>query len=146
MHGRDKIVAADLLQHIASSSGHHRLEQRFLIGERGQHQADQIGVEAAHVAADLDAAAVGQLHVEHCDLRSGCPNPGNGVGASAGLADDFDRAVGLEQLANALAHELVVVEQEHGDLFGYFVHAPMGPQIEVITKDQGPWNRRELRY
>ena len=35
--------------------------------------------------------------------------------AEPGLADDLDVALGLEQLLDAAAHDLVVVEQEHAD-------------------------------
>ena len=40
---------------------------------------------------------------------------GHRLGRGARLADDLDVVLGLEQLGDATPHDLVVVEEEHGD-------------------------------
>ena len=47
----------------------------------------------------------------------------DGLGLRAGLADDDDVTLTLEQVAQAATHDLVVVEQEHLDLFRALVRA-----------------------
>ena len=39
----DEIAAANLLQDIARRAGNHRAEERFIIGERSQHQTSDVG-------------------------------------------------------------------------------------------------------
>ena len=59
-----------------------------------------LGVAGADLAADLDAVAVGQPDVEHGHVgpqRAGCGCSASSAGA--GLADDLDVVLGLEQLA-----------------------------------------------
>ena len=72
-------------------------------------------VDRAHVAADVDAAAVGQPGVEHGDVGAQRRDPGRGLPRGAGLADDLDVAVALEQVAQPAPDDLVVVEQEDAD-------------------------------
>ena len=69
----------------------------------------------ADVAADRDAVAVGQAHVEDGDVGAQGGDAGQRLGGGAGLADDLDVVLGLQQLGDAAADDLVVVEQEHGD-------------------------------
>ena len=64
----DEVVAADLLEDVAGGAGHDRVEQGLVVGERRQHQALHLGMRRADLAAHLDAAAVGQAHVEHGDV------------------------------------------------------------------------------
>ena len=55
----------------------------------------------------------------------------------AGASGYMTKESAPEELSNALAYQLVVIEKEHRDLVGDFVHTPMGPHIKTITKDQG---------
>ena len=74
----------------------------------------------ADLAAHLDAVAVGQAHVEHGDVGLGRGDPCQGLLGRAGLADDLEVVLGLEQLAQAPPHDLVVVEQEDAVVMGRF--------------------------
>ena len=49
---------------------------------------------------------------------SGQWNPGQGLRGGGGLADHFDLVIGIQQATDALAHQLMVVEQEHTDSHG----------------------------
>ena len=71
-----------------------------------------------HVAAHRDAFAVGQPDVEDRDIGAKRRDAGHGLRGGAGLADDLDVVLGLEQLRDAPPDDLVVVEQEHGDAHG----------------------------
>ena len=64
------------------------------------------------LAADLDAVAVGQPDVEDGHIGPGRRDAPVGLLGRAGLADDREVVLGLEQLSQPAAHDLVVVEQE----------------------------------
>ena len=64
----DEVGAAHLLQHVAGGARHDRAEQGLVVGEGGQHQAGDLGMRGAELAAHLDAVAVGQAHVEDGDI------------------------------------------------------------------------------
>ena len=70
---------------------------------------------AADVAANLDTAAVGDPYIEDGDIGTGARDAVERLGGRAGLAHDFQVVFGLEQLADAAADHLVVVEQEDLD-------------------------------
>jgi len=67
------------------------------------------------VAADLDARSVGELNVEQRNVGVCERDASQRLLRRARLADHFDVVLGLEQLADATPHDLVVVEKEHGD-------------------------------
>jgi hypothetical protein len=74
--GLDQVGATHLLEQVAGRTGHDRLEQRLVVGVGGEHQAGDLGVLRAHLAAHLHAVAVGQTDVEHRHLRAGWPGCG----------------------------------------------------------------------
>ena len=61
------------------------------------------------------AVAVGQPHVEDGDVGPGRRDPGERPLGGVGFADDLDVVLGVEQLPDPAADDLVVVEQEHAD-------------------------------
>jgi hypothetical protein len=95
--------------------GDHGIEQRLVVGERRQHETRELGVARHELAADLHPAAVGQLHVQHGDVGSAQRDALEGLHRGGGLADHLQARSGLEQVAHAAAHDLVVVEQEDPD-------------------------------
>ncbi len=66
-------------------------------------------------AAHLDAGPVGQARVEDRHIGLERRNASDRCGSGAGLAHDLDLGVGLQELAQPHADELVVIEQEHAD-------------------------------
>ena len=111
----DEVVAADVLEHVARGAGHDRVEERLVVGVRREHQAARVGHLGADVAAHLDAAAVGQAHVEHGDVGLRGADPRQRLLDGAGLADDLHVGLEAEQLGDAATDDLVVVEQEDPD-------------------------------
>ena len=109
----DQVGAADLLEHVAGRPGHDRGVDGLVLGERGQHDAGDLRVPGADLAADLDPVAVGQPDVEDGHVGRGGRDPPVGLLGRSGLADDLEVVLRLEQLAQPAADDLVIVEQEH---------------------------------
>ncbi len=116
--GVDEVGALDLLEQVAGGAGHDRVEEGFVVGERREDEALDGAVERAHLAADLDAVAVGQAHVDDRDVGLRRGDAGDALGGGAGLADDLDVVLRLEQLPDPAADDLVVVQQEHPNRHG----------------------------
>jgi signal transduction histidine kinase len=114
-HGVDEIVAAHLLEDVTGGAGHDRGVHGLVVGERREHEAGDLLVTRADLAADLDAVAVGQADVEHGDVGLGRGDAAERLFGGAGIADHLEVALGLEQLTDAATHDLVVVEQEDPD-------------------------------
>ena len=112
-HRVDEVGAPDLLEHIARRTGDDRAEDGFVVGERSQHQARDLGMFGSDVSADLDAVTIGQPHVEHGDVRGRRRQELVGLLRGAGFTDDLQVVFGLEQLAYPATHDLVIVEEEH---------------------------------
>ena len=115
-HRADQVGAADLLEHIAGRPGHDRVEERLVVTVGGEHQAGHAG----HLRPDLPAhrhpVAVRQAHVQNRHVRLEGGDPGQGRFRRARLTDHGDVGLGFQQVMNAPADDLMIVEQEHGDL------------------------------
>jgi signal transduction histidine kinase len=120
-HRLDHVGALDLLEDVTRGTGHDRLEQRLVVGERREHEALDLGMGRADLSADLHAVTVGQADVEHRDVGTGRRDARQGLGGGSGLAHDFEVAVRLEELLDAATDDLVVIEQEHPH---YVAHRP----------------------
>ena len=55
----DQVAALDLFQYVAGRPGHDRGEERFIVGERRQHQNLRFRQLGADLAGGFDAAAIG---------------------------------------------------------------------------------------
>ena len=84
----------------------------------------------AHVAAHLDAVAVGQPHVDDCDVGTSRRDAADRLFGRSCFAHDFDVVVLLEQIANAPAHHFVIVNEEHSNRHAVLLLGsvrPLGP-------------------
>ncbi len=68
-------------------------------------------MQRADVAARLDAVALLEADVEDGHIRIERVHPTNRLLGGRRLADDLDVTLGLEQVADAAPHDLVIVEQ-----------------------------------
>ena len=118
-NGVDEVDAADLLQQVARRAGHDRIEERLVIGERREDQALDLRVGRSDLAAHLDPVAVGQLDVEHGDVGAGGRDASEASSAVPASPTTSMSPLGLEQVPQAAAHDLVVVEEEHTDHVGH---------------------------
>ena len=80
--------AADLLEQVAGGAGHDGGEQGLVVVVGGEDEAVDLGVVRADVAADVDAAAVGQPRVQDGDVGSGRGDAMDGFARRARLTDD----------------------------------------------------------
>ena len=69
----------------------------------------------ADLPAHLDAVTVREAHVEQCDVGTGRRDPVDRLLGGVGFADHLDVVFGFEELPDATAHDLVIVEEEHAD-------------------------------
>ena len=112
LEGRDEIARADLLQEVArapatiadrtaSSSGYDVSITTRVSGQLG-----------ADLAAGLDARAVRQPHVHDDDVRLERRACSMASADGAGLGHDLEAVAAVEQRDQALADDLVVVDDE----------------------------------
>ncbi len=73
------------------------------------------GVDGPHLAADVDAGAVGEVGVEDRDVGPQLEDLAQGDGRAARLSDDLDGVVGLEEARDAATHHFVVVDEVYAD-------------------------------
>lgn len=78
----------------------------------GEYQAPASRVLAANGAAQLDAAAVGQVHVEHGDVGSGRRDPAEGFSTAPRLTDHAEIGRRIDDGGNGAPYHLVIVDQE----------------------------------
>ena len=81
-------------------------------------------------AARLDAVAVLELDVEHSDIRVQRVDPTNGLLLGGRPADHVHVLFGIQQICDAPADDLMIVEQEHRD---HIAHAAILP---ICDEDQ----------
>ena len=74
-----------------------------------------LGIPRADLATDIDAGAVRKPAIEDRHVGTKRGNPSSGLLGQSGLTDHLDVGLGLQQLPDAAAHDLVVVQQEHPD-------------------------------
>ncbi len=82
------------------------------------------GIGRSDLAADLDAAAVGQPDVENGHVRLRSRNAGEGLGDRPRLAHHLNVLVRFEQGAQPRADDLVVVDEEHAQWHGRHLRIP----------------------
>src|SRR3954451_11679110 len=71
----------------------------------------------ADLPAHVDAAATGQPHVEHGDVRLARGDAPQRLVGRGRLADDGDVRFRLQQVAQATTYQLVIIQQEDPDAF-----------------------------
>jgi len=136
----DELGAADLLEEIAGCASHDGAEERFVVGEAGEHEAGDLGMARPDLAAHLHAvAAVAKAHVEHGDLRPGRRDASQRFVGGARLADDLEVVLALEELADPTAHDLVVVEEKHANCHAAILSDSAGaPYASDVPDYAGP--------
>src|SRR5680860_643799 len=120
---------------LVGDAGHDRVEQRLVVGERGEHEHGHVGVLGADVAAGKDAGAVGQAHVHDHDFGLVGAGAQDGLVGGAGLGDDLQVVMGLQHGAQAGADDLVVIDEHHPDHVASSV--PMGTSSRTVVPCPG---------
>ena len=135
-----QLVPTEPLQHVAGGPGGHRLEQHVVVVVRGQHEAGDRRPQAADLAAQIDARAVREAHVEHDDVRAQRRQAGQRLGDRAGLTDHVEVRLARQQHAQPAPDDLVVVHHEHPD-----AHGPSLRPADGATGAPGTRARQVLR-
>ena len=124
----EEVEAAHLLEDIAGRPRHDGGDQRLVVGVGREHDARDLREARPDLPTDLDAAAVGQAHVEDGHVGPGGRDAAQGLSDRAGLADHLDVVGRLEERPQAGPHHLVVVEQEDTQAHG----------LHLLIWDAGP--------
>jgi signal transduction histidine kinase len=111
----NEIPGLDCLQDVAGGPGHDGGIKGLVVGEARQYQADQVRHDRAHLAAHLDATAVVQPDVENGHVGLGQWDPDQRLSRRGSFADYLNALIGLEQAADSLTYQLMVIEQEDAD-------------------------------
>ena len=135
----DQVVPADLLQHITVGAGEDRGEECLVVVVAGEDQGLDARVDRTHLTAHVDPAAVGQPAVEDCHVRLERRDPGDGLPRRAGLTDDLDVTLALQQVVQPTTDDLVVVEQKHPDRLG---HHPSFVPVAAAFGTREAWSVR----
>jgi two-component system, NarL family, sensor histidine kinase DevS len=112
-HRLDDVRTLDLLQDVPRRARQDRLEERFIVRERREHEALDLGMRRADLPADLHAVTVGESDVEHRDIGTRRRNACERFGRGSSLSHDFEVPFSLEELLDPATDDLVVIEEEH---------------------------------
>jgi len=95
----DQLLRRRPLEQVGRGAGQHGRDERLRVGVGGQHHDLRLWPFLAQRAAHLDAAAVGQAHVQHHDVRLPALCRRQRLGGGARLADDEEVLDRLEEVA-----------------------------------------------
>ena len=118
-------TTVDLLHEVAVGAGGDGLVDVFVIHIRREDEDAEAGVAAEKFAAGGEAVAVGQAQIQEDNVGTERVGGGQRLLDGGGFTDDDDgRGAGLvrDHRADAVAHELAVVDDEEADFSGRVVH------------------------
>ena len=75
-----------------------------------------VETERSHLAGHGDPVLARHVDIEHGDMRAGRPNQVQRLLAIRGFADDQERTIGGENLAQTLAEDRMVVGDDDADV------------------------------
>jgi hypothetical protein len=100
------------LGHERARAGLQRAEQLVVAGVHGQHDDAHRGARLAQGARRLEAAAVGQAQIHDHDVGLQRAGLAHALGGGGGLADDLELPVALERVPQALADQVMIVDEQ----------------------------------
>ncbi len=109
---RHEVARPDLLEQVAGRTRHDRRQDRLVVRERGQHDDARVGQVGPDLAAGLDPGAVGQADIHDHDVRAVEARLGQRLLDRAGLGHDLERRSAVEQGHQALADDLVIIDDQ----------------------------------
>ena len=107
------LSAAHRLEDVRARTGLQGLSQGLVVVEGGQDDGQDLRVGGAQGIHDVDAGAVGQLQVDKDDVGAHQVGATHGVRDRAGLGDDFQGLVAIDDFSNTASNDLVVVDDHH---------------------------------
>ena len=130
-HGADRLGQLGrpgVLEQEPAGAGAQARERVLVQVEGGQDQDLRGGALSGDGRRRINAVHAGHAHIHEDDAGAQRTRLGQGRGAVGGLADDLNAVLGVENHAEAHAHERLVVGQHHRDRripgsFGGGVHS-----------------------
>ena len=117
-HDVADLGAVDGLEQVGAGPGLQGLRQGLVVVEGGQDDRQGAGDGLAHLVHELDAGAVGQLEVDEDDVGAHELGPAQGLRLTAGLGDDLEAIGPIDDLSDAAANDLVIVDDHDPDGLG----------------------------
>ena len=109
----DEVAVGRSLEHVAGGADAQRLEQELLVLVHREHERPQLGAPARQLARGLQAGHARHGDVEDREVDVVLEGPLHRLRAVADLVDDPEVGLGVEQVAQAVEHDGVVVREEH---------------------------------
>jgi signal transduction histidine kinase len=110
-----QVIPTDLLEDVPSRTGHHRREQRFIVGKGSKHENLHLWHRGSNRAGRFDAALVGEANVHDDDVGSRPLGFAQGSRRRVRLAD-HDKVRGRgKKCTDTTPHDLMVIDQEYPD-------------------------------
>ena len=121
MNGPDQLLRHTLLEQVGARTGAQHLVHEVLLGVNRQRDDPRAGCIGQDAPGGVDAVDVGHADVHDDHVRRECPGLLDGLPAITGLADHGDIRLALQQRAQPLAQQRVIVCQQHR---GYRLFGP----------------------
>ena len=116
-HGRaarvDEVAVGGGLEHVARGSGAQRLEEELLVLVHREHEDPQPGLADGELARRLQAGHAGHRDVEDHEVHVVRERPLDRLRPVVDLGDDAEVGLAVEQLAQPVAHDRMIVGEEH---------------------------------
>ena len=114
-HRVDDLGVVGFLRHEPVGARPRRFDEGGAVGQARAHQDPGVGREPADLRADLEPIPVGQSDVQHHDVRLQLASQGERLVRGARVSDDVRTLLGVEQGAEPVANELVIVDDQDLD-------------------------------
>src|SRR4051812_2954639 len=109
----DEVAVGRRLQHVAGGAGAQRLEQELLVLVHREHERPHLSAPAREFARGLQAGHARHGDVEDREVDVVLEGALHRLRAVADLVDDPEVGLGVEQVAQAVEHDRVVVREKH---------------------------------
>ena len=129
MDGADEVGGAGILEYVAGGPAAEGLDDIGLVGVHREHDDPGVGRAFVDLANDLEAVEAGQAEIEQEDGGFELAGLFDSVEAVGNLAEDLQVLFLLQDRAQPLADDPVVVGQEQGDHCGPQGDA-VGPPVQ----------------
>src|SRR5699024_229245 len=116
-HRTNQVGTVDLLEDVPGRTRHDGVVERVLIGERGEHEAGDLGVVRTDVPAHLHTRPAGKAHVEDGHVRQDHGDTRERLLSGTRLTHHGHVVLDLQESRHTAAHDLVIVHEEDPDLF-----------------------------
>ena len=134
-----EVARPDLLEEVAAGAGDDRGDHRLLVGVAREHHHPGRRELRPDLPTRLDPRAVGQPDVHDDEVRLEPPGHLDRLGDRARLGDDLEPRSAIEHGDQALADDLVVVDDQERQRLGSGRQSWRGDLLVVAVPSVGRW-------